>query len=103
MTITLDLSPDEAAVWQEQAAQAGVPVGEWIHRHLPTPKVADTPEAKPDTTPKIDHETLALLQSWLDEGANATPEQRERDEEELEEFMAAINRNRAEVGALPVY
>jgi hypothetical protein len=46
---------------------------------------------------------IAQLQTWLDEGARATDEERAEAEAELAEFKRNMNANRALTGDHPVY
>ena len=46
---------------------------------------------------------IAMLQSWLEEGKSATPEQVRSAEEEVEELKRNLNANRRATGERPVF
>ena len=57
-----------------------------------------TKEAQSAVEPPIDYATIELLESWKRMDATDDPELVRAAEEELEEFMKAMNENRAATG-----
>jgi hypothetical protein len=51
----------------------------------------------------VDSATLELLAAWRAEDATSDPEKLRGADEEIAEFKQAMNRNRAEVGARPLF
>jgi hypothetical protein len=53
--------------------------------------------------PSIDTQTLELLARWRSEDATSDPKELKAAERELAEFQRAMNRNRIQAGAHPIY
>ena len=47
--------------------------------------------------------TIAMLDSWIEEGLKASPEEKRQSEIELTEFKKNMNANRALTGDSPIY
>ncbi len=90
MTLTIELSPEEAALIGDEAATRGLEAGELAHRLVV------------DSLPVRPRGSLAeLLQEWRDADATDDSEQVQQAREELEAFKRAMNANRC--GEEPLY
>jgi hypothetical protein len=108
MTVTIDFTPEEEAWLNAQTQRQGLSPAEVIKKlvdqHIPAPNgTHDVPE---ETTLGIEAKNaaaIALLDSWIIEGANADLETKRQAEQELEEFKRNMNANRAATGERRVF
>ena len=84
MTLTIDLTPEQAARLQRAAKARGVDASTVV-REL----IEHLPEEQPDTA------TLALLDAWDAEATALTPEERAEAKAEGDALIAGLNANRA--------
>ena len=101
MTLKINVNPLEEAWLADQAAQSGLQPAEIVRRLIGAqlPSVAKPKEA--ELPPLIDAKNaaaIALLDSWIAEGADADAETVRQAEQELEELKRNLNANRAELG-----
>jgi hypothetical protein len=94
MTLVLELPPELEGRLELAAKEHDTDVAEYARQVLS--------EHLPPSSGTVDP-TIALLDQWLEEDATDDPEELRRAEAELAEFKAAMNANRAAVGAPPVY
>ncbi len=93
MTLTIDLTPAEAARLAAAARREGIAPAEaarkLVTKHLPPDeREVDTRNAA----------SIALLQFWLAEDVTDDPVEIRQAEEELAEFKRSMNANRAATG-----
>ena len=100
--ISLYFSPTEEARISTVARQIGLAPADYIKKlvaeHLPPLPTA--------SAPAIDEENaaaIALLQSWMKEEATDDPEEIRQAEEDLNEFLQNLNKNRIESGERPLF
>jgi hypothetical protein len=121
MTLTIDVTPQEEAWLAAQAKQQGVPTAEIVKRlidaQLPSVALEEASEnegeeidptqalfaqwAKEDATLGLDAKTvaaIAYLDARIEEGKNATPDERQLADLEVEELKRNLNANRADLG-----
>ncbi len=98
MTISLELSPEEAAVLSDRAARDGVDIKTVLHRLVAG---IAPPEAREATEKQ--KTAVALRQPYGEPEQADDPEEQAERERELREFKANINRWRAEQGRPPVH
>jgi len=101
MSITLELTKQEEARLSAAARNKGVAPAEFARQivtdHLPSLPVDE---------PVFDDQNaaaIALLRSWIEEGATDDPEEIRKAEEELEELKRNLNANRAASGERLVF
>jgi hypothetical protein len=107
MTLKIDVNPREEAWLADQAAQSGLQPAEIVRRLIDAQLLA---VAKPKEVelppPMIDAKNaaaIALLDSWIAEGADADEETVKQAVQELEELKRNLNANRAELGERLVF
>lgn len=100
--ISLYFSPTEEVRISTVARQIGLAPADYIKKlvaeHLPT--------VPTESTPAIDSENAAaivLLQSWMKEEATDDPEEILQAEEDLNELLQNLNKNRIESGERPLF
>jgi hypothetical protein len=104
MTLNIDVTPREEAWLAAQAERFGLPPAEIVKRLIDAqlPAVATNAE----TVREVDAKSaaaIALLDSWITEGANADEDTKRQAERELEELKEQLNANRAELGERRVF
>jgi|SRR5579871_226730 len=102
MTLTIELTPQEEAWLNAQAAQQSLPPADIVKRLID----AQLSVPVPQEAPTIDAESaaaLALLNFYLETEATDDPEEIRKAEQELEEFKRNMNANRAATGERLVY
>jgi hypothetical protein len=96
MTLTIELTPTEAAQLTAAAHHAGLAPAE-LARKLVT-------EHLPPVTPGIPEDpTLALFAQWDTEDAQMTPEEVTEAQRDYDEFTRRMNAERARAGARLLY
>jgi hypothetical protein len=88
MTVTIDLSPEEATRLNAEARRRGLETEEAAKRLI----VERLPSEQPGAA------TLALLKQWEEEDATDDPEELRAAEEDLEQFKRAMNATRTANG-----
>ena len=89
MTVTIELSSEEAARLRSASHSAGIPVADCVRQLL-----AEHLPARP-----AGQATRDLIAGWLKEDATDDPVEIQQAEEELAEFKRSLNESRAEAGA----
>lgn len=102
MILNIDVNPQEEAWLADQTAQLGLPAAEIVKRLIDAqlPPVSTQKEAEQPAS-LIDSKNvaaIALLDTWITEGADADEETKRQAELELEELKRNLNANRAELG-----
>jgi len=102
MTLTIDLTPQMEAWLNTEAQQNGLPLNDFVRRvieeRVPT-------AAKPETPPQLTEKNkavIALMDEWLAK-APSDPEEIQQAEDEINELMENLNRNRIEAGESPLF
>ena len=109
MTVTLDLKPEEVTALHHRARAEGVGIEAVLHAlvaQIPPPPAPQAPaQARAEKRELTEQQKglAALMQEWREEDETDDPEELARRDRDLEEFMANMNRWRAEEGRLPVY
>lgn len=93
MSITIELTPEEAERLEAAARENGVSTEECARQVL----VAHLPQARPGDR------TLELFAQWEAEDATDDPEEIARRNREWEEFREGMNETRAAAGARLLY
>lgn len=93
--MTITLPPDVESRLMTEAQRLGVDPSRYateiIEKALPAPATA------PTASPVADQATIDLLNRWEAENATDDPEELARRQQEFDEFVAAMNRNRREM------
>lgn len=99
MTVTLELTPEEAVVLRTRAEADGVDIETVLHRLVAQAASSPAPQV-PEQPALTDKQkgALALMQSWPGGEQADDPEEQAEREREQQEFAANINRWRAEQG-----
>ena len=92
MSLHIDLTPDVEDRLNQEAARQGLAASEYV-RHL----IEAALPVKKQT------DLARLMESWNAEDSNASEEELEARDRDLEEFKANINANRAATGERPVF
>jgi hypothetical protein len=109
LTVTLELTPAEAAALNTRASEQGTDIETVLHRIIAqiTPVAEPESLASPsDETPPLTEKqkaAIAVLDSWRLEDATDDEEELRRRDAEFEDFKANINRWRAEEGRPPAF
>ncbi len=99
MTLTIELTPEQIHVLEEQARREGLPAEEYARRRL----VADLIGTELPQMPPARNRTEELLAQWEAEDAKLTPEELAAEAADWEQFQTNLNDYRAEQGQEPVY
>ncbi|MDQ2730540.1 MAG: hypothetical protein M3Y56_02685 [Armatimonadota bacterium] len=102
MTITLELNPEELTVLNYRAQAQGTDIQAVLHDLVAQIVPAPAPPEKPELNEK-QKGLVALIDAWRKEDETDNPEELDRRDRDLEEFMTNINRWRAEEGRPPAY
>jgi hypothetical protein len=94
MTLTINLTSTEEQQLRAAAQQEGIAPAE-LARKLVIEHLLPAPDENA--------ESIALLQSWLEEEATDDPDEIQQAEAELEAFKQAINAERERAGARRIY
>ena len=92
MTLTIELTPEQAARLAAAAREKGAAPEEYAHQLL----AEHLPPIPPDETEQ--DPTLALFARWEQEDAHMTPEEIEQERKLWEEFERDINATRQAMG-----
>ena len=102
MTLNLDITHREEVWLRDQAAQLGLPPDEIVKQLIEAQMSSTaTPKGTEQTLPLLDAKTIAaiaLLDSWIEEGASADEGTKRQAEEEVEELKRNLNANRTALG-----
>jgi len=99
--ITLDLTPTEEAEIFTMARQTGLAPADYVKKLVKE----NLPPVQPAAAPPVDAENaaaIALLKSWIAE-APTDPEEIRRADDDLNELMQNLNKNRIESGERPLF
>ena len=97
MTLTIHLTPEEAARLEQKAQQEGVDIAQYARRRLGLPDV-------PGNTPDAENMAfLQLLEAWRKEDATEDEEELERRKAEWQELKRNLNATRAANGEAPLF